>query len=134
MCAARALAGVLCSLVLIAPSASVCAAAAEDVAAKAAEDVAARAPENVYRLVNERLAWMQAVAAYKWAHGVAIDDPEREASVIERGVADGLRAGMVPASARVLFRAQIDGAGRHLKVSEVEAALQVVMVPKLEHR
>ena len=62
--------------------------------------------EAVFALIDERLSWMPAVAAWKHAAGAPVEDAAREAGVIERAVADGGAAGLAPASTAAFFRAQ----------------------------
>jgi cyclohexadienyl dehydratase len=53
---------------------------------------------------------MDEVAAYKWREGLPIEDPAREAVVLEEGVTEALRHGLTAASSRALFEAQIEAA------------------------
>lgn len=72
--------------------------------------VAAADSAALYRLIDARLELMDEVAAYKWRHGLHIEDLEREAVVLDNAVADGLRFGITPDSSRRWFAAQIDAA------------------------
>lgn len=71
---------------------------------------AASSPLPLYELIDARLALMQQVAAAKWLNREPIEDLRREALVVERASADARRFGVVPASSRALFQAQIDAA------------------------
>jgi chorismate mutase len=62
------------------------------------------------RLMAERLTVMPDVAAYKWTHGLPIEDLSREAEILDRLAArDDLR-GLSPDVVRAFFRAQIEAA------------------------
>lgn len=61
-------------------------------------------------LLNERLSLMRDVAAYKWQHGLSIEDSEREAVVVARAVAEGRNLGLEPDTTRRMFEAQINAA------------------------
>lgn len=64
--------------------------------------------DHLIDLVARRLALMPDVAAWKRAHGVALEDEAREALVLEQAVSNARRAGIEIESARRLFRVQID--------------------------
>lgn len=66
--------------------------------------------EALPALLRERLLLMDEVAAYKWLHGEAIEDREREAAVIEAASAAALARGLAPADSRRLFIAQMEAA------------------------
>ncbi|MBT6584759.1 MAG: transporter substrate-binding domain-containing protein [Gammaproteobacteria bacterium] len=68
------------------------------------------ADEMLYRLINQRLALMEQVAAYKWINQQPIAVPEREAFVISKAVEDGLQYGITTDSSGAFFRAQIEAA------------------------
>jgi cyclohexadienyl dehydratase len=60
--------------------------------------------------VAQRLSLMREVAAHKWVHGLAVEDPAREAVVIEAARADGLRRLLRPETVEPFFRLQIEAA------------------------
>ncbi|MEM7191391.1 MAG: gamma subclass chorismate mutase AroQ [Pseudomonadota bacterium] len=62
------------------------------------------------RLLIERLALMEDVAAYKWNAGLPIDDPAREANVHRAAEARARAAGLAPARARAFIAAQMEAA------------------------
>lgn len=68
------------------------------------------AVEAVLRKINERLALMEEVAAYKWAHGKEIDDPQREESMLRDLEAQAADHGLSPLSVRWFFSAQVEAA------------------------
>lgn len=65
---------------------------------------------HLYELIDARLELMDEVAAYKWRQDRPIEDPEREALVLDRAVDDALRHGFTPDSSRAFFAAQIEAA------------------------
>lgn len=65
------------------------------------------AVQHLVDLLGRRLSLMPAVAAYKRAHGLPIDDPQREALVLQKAVDDAAEAGLEPDSVRALFAEQI---------------------------
>ena len=67
-------------------------------------------PNELYELINERLNWMEEVAAYKWLNKLPVEDAAREATVVAAGVSDALRFGVVPQTSEGFFRAQIQAA------------------------
>lgn len=67
-------------------------------------------PDDLFGLLNQRLALMQQVAAYKWQHRLPIEHPERERQVLAAATDDALRHGLTPDSARSLFVAQMEAA------------------------
>ncbi len=66
--------------------------------------------DAVAQLIEARLALMPAVAQYKHAHDLPIEDSAREAVVLEAATQAALRFGLAPDSVRPLFRAQIEAA------------------------
>lgn len=66
--------------------------------------------ESLRRLLIERLALMEQVAAYKWNAGLPIDDPAREANVLKAALARSRAAGLDPATARRFTVAQMEAA------------------------
>jgi chorismate mutase len=66
--------------------------------------------EAMFARIAERLALMKPVAAWKLAHGAAIEDPAREAVVLEEAAAAAAAAGLAAESARPFFAAQIEAA------------------------
>jgi cyclohexadienyl dehydratase len=63
--------------------------------------------DNLIDLAARRLALMPAVAAWKRAHGLALEDPEREKAVLAHAEAEAYAAGLDPDSVRPLFAVQI---------------------------
>jgi chorismate mutase len=59
-------------------------------------------------LMNTRLAVAADVAKAKWNSGAPIEDPLREAQILDRVAADAPAHGLPPAAAREFFRAQIE--------------------------
>jgi len=59
-------------------------------------------------LIAQRLALMPAVAAWKYSRNVAVADPAREQQVLDATVKQAETLGIEAASARELFRRQID--------------------------
>jgi cyclohexadienyl dehydratase len=59
--------------------------------------------QHLVDLLARRLALMPAVAAYKRAHGLPLEDAAREAAVLQRTEADAAALGLDPASVRALF-------------------------------
>jgi cyclohexadienyl dehydratase len=72
----------------------------------------ARAPwtptDHLIDLLARRLSLMPAVAAYKHAHGLPIEDRAREAVVLEQTLAAAAERGLDAASVEALFREQIE--------------------------
>ncbi len=63
-------------------------------------------------LVNERLSYMKAVAAYKWEHQLAIEDLEREEIVIQNSMTQAITFGLDPITTQRFFEGQIRAAKR----------------------
>lgn len=70
----------------------------------------AQADEQLSALINERLSYMKAVAAYKWLNELPIEDLEREATVIATAQRSGLDHGITVDSSETFFQAQITAA------------------------
>ncbi len=68
------------------------------------------ASDALYQMINQRLALMQDVAAYKWLEQQPIEVPDREKVVLENAVAAGLNYGITRASSERFFSAQIEAA------------------------
>lgn len=66
--------------------------------------------DAVFEGIAGRLSLMKPVAAWKRANGVAVEDREREAVVLENATAAAAEAGLDPAAARPFFAAQIAAA------------------------
>jgi cyclohexadienyl dehydratase len=66
--------------------------------------------ENLFGLIGERLGYMHKVAAYKWVHGLPIEDLQRENVVLDHATSDGLEYGIRVAMSRAFFRQQIEAA------------------------
>ena len=73
--------------------------------AAAASDV-----QLLRKLLVERLALMEQVAAYKWNNDLPIDDPAREANVLSAALARSRAAGRRPEAARRFVVAQMEAA------------------------
>ena len=65
---------------------------------------------DLAKLVNERLSYMEAVAAYKWEHSLAIEDLEREKVVIQSSMDQAGNFGLDSISTRMFFEQQIEAA------------------------
>ncbi|MDA1073886.1 MAG: gamma subclass chorismate mutase AroQ [Proteobacteria bacterium] len=65
---------------------------------------------SVSKLVNQRLAYMSEVAAWKFNQNQPIEDLERERVVIERSIEEALQFGITVQSSERLFSLQIDAA------------------------
>ena len=66
--------------------------------------------DRVHALVTERLGYMEAVAIWKWNSGVAVEDRDREAVVLESSVASAVELGLPEAPISRFFAAQIAAA------------------------
>ena len=66
--------------------------------------------EEITTPINQRLSLMKDVAAYKWIHDLQITDPEREKTVLNKAVMDGLKRSITVESSRRFFTAQIEAA------------------------
>ncbi len=66
--------------------------------------------EEVFALIGARLELMPAVAHFKAANGLAIEDLEREQVVLQQAIRDAEQAGLNPDSVRAFFIAQIAAA------------------------
>ncbi len=80
---------------------------------------AAETSSEAFRLIDARLELMQPVAAWKDARGVAVEDREREAVVLEKAVAAAEESGIAPDTAAAFFRAQIEAA-KEIQVCWIE--------------
>jgi cyclohexadienyl dehydratase len=82
--------------------------------------------DNLIDLAARRLALMPAVAAWKRAHGLAVEDPERGQAVLARAEDAARPAGLEPDSVRALFAVQIALAKAiERRASETEATLDL---------
>jgi len=72
--------------------------------------VSLQAADLLPELLRERLLLMDEVAVYKWRHDLAVEDLAREKVVIGESTADALGHGLVPATSRQLFVAQMNAA------------------------
>jgi cyclohexadienyl dehydratase len=70
----------------------------------------AKASDQLYRLIGQRLALMEQVAAYKWINRRPIEDTAREKVVIAQVVYRGLDQGITVKTSADFFQAQIDAA------------------------
>ncbi len=66
--------------------------------------------EPLLQSINQRLALMQNVAAYKWIHKLPVEDLQREAVVVDAASEGALRYGITPASSEQFFKVQISAA------------------------
>ena len=66
--------------------------------------------DELTKLIAERLDHMKAVAAYKWQHGLPVEDLRREGIVIEAGIAAALSKGIKIPSSKRFFESQIEAA------------------------
>ena len=66
--------------------------------------------QDLFDLVSKRLAYMDEVAAYKWIHGLPIEDLQRETLVLDRAVSAGLMYGIRVGTSRAFFQQQINAA------------------------
>ncbi|HSJ97186.1 MAG TPA: transporter substrate-binding domain-containing protein, partial [Myxococcota bacterium] len=64
--------------------------------------------DHLLDLLARRFAYMPGVAAWKRAHGRAIDDPAREAAVLDAARAEAAAAGLDAGAAKRLFALQIE--------------------------
>jgi len=71
---------------------------------------AAETGSELFDLIGARLELMDDVAAYKWQHGLAIEDLEREDRVVDEVVVSALRHGLDVTGSQALFAAQVDAA------------------------
>lgn len=72
-------------------------------------------------LMDLRLTLMPAVAAYKQAHHMPIEDPQQEAAVLEKIGEQATHNGLAPSTTQALFRLQIEMAKqvqRHVLTSQ----------------
>src|SRR5262245_882845 len=66
------------------------------------------AVDRLLGLIEERLAVAPEVARTKWNTGAAIDDPPREARVIDAAVEAAAEYGLAPGPVSDFFRGQIE--------------------------
>jgi cyclohexadienyl dehydratase len=71
---------------------------------------AADAVDRVFRLVDERMSLMPAVAAYKWQNKSPIADPERERAVTTRAVEVARTMGLAADGIQAVFEVQVRAA------------------------
>jgi chorismate mutase-like protein len=62
---------------------------------------------GLFSLIDRRLSYMKAVAAYKWAEGLPIDDAQREGLVLRDSLSASAEAGLDVESVREFFLLQI---------------------------
>lgn len=79
-------------------------------AAGSAAAGASATAEGLYALVAERLAQMEAVAAFKWLNERPVEDVEREAVVIRAALDAARDRGIQAEGAETFFRVQIEAA------------------------
>ncbi|MBQ75639.1 MAG: chorismate mutase AroQ, gamma subclass [Gammaproteobacteria bacterium] len=65
---------------------------------------------ELFHLINERLSYMDEVAAYKWTHKLPIEDRKREEKILDHAIADGLTQGIRVETSRAFFQQQITAA------------------------
>lgn len=66
--------------------------------------------EELFSLIDARLELMDEVAAYKWDKGIAIEDKERETTVLNTAAKSAGEHGLEPGSTRYFFQMQIEAA------------------------
>ena len=66
--------------------------------------------ENLFEAVNDRLSYMQAVAAWKVDNNSPVEDLEREKVVLEAARKQAAEVGLSADSVTLFFQAQIDAA------------------------
>jgi cyclohexadienyl dehydratase len=86
--------------------------------------------DHLLDLLARRLAYMPAVAAWKRAHEVAIEDPGREVAVLAAARREAQRAGLEPAPVAALFALQIEF-GKRLQ-ADTETASNGIPSPALD--
>ena len=64
--------------------------------------------ERLFYLINQRLTLMKDVAAYKYSHHIAIDNPQRENEVVRQARDCARRLSLQPDSVEAFFRLQIE--------------------------
>ncbi len=64
--------------------------------------------EEIGKVIDARLGYMKAVAAYKWENQLAIEDIEREKVVIDASQEAAYQVGLDSLSTRLFFEFQID--------------------------
>ncbi len=69
---------------------------------------------ELYRLVDERLELMKAVALYKRAHQLPVEDLKREQAIIDRVASDAGQLDLDPTTTQAFFQAQME-AGKQLQ-------------------
>ena len=72
--------------------------------------IAQSSATEIFRLINERLAFMEDVAMYKAKRGKPVEDRAREELVIKKAKERARQAGLGPASIEEFFHAQISAA------------------------
>jgi cyclohexadienyl dehydratase len=65
------------------------------------------ASDDLFELIGQRLSYMQSVAAYKWQHGLPVEDLQREDLVLSSAADTALQFGITTPSSRVFFSQQI---------------------------
>ena len=73
-------------------------------------DISANTAEPLLQSINQRLALMRDVAAYKWIHKLPIEDLAREKVVVDAASKGALQRGINPNSSNLFFRVQISAA------------------------
>jgi len=85
--------------------------AAPAAAAPAAAGPDATAPARaVLAISQDRLSLMQSVAAYKWVHGLAVEDLAQEQTVLDGARAAAAERGLDPEAVAGVFAQEIDAA------------------------
>jgi len=77
------------------------------------QSAASESAESLQRLrdvMTERLVIMEQIARYKWNAGVPVEDPDREAAILQKTLAMAVGGGLNPESATRVVRAQIEAA------------------------
>ena len=98
-------------------------------------DAATCDARQVLDLVQQRLALMPAVAHYKVAHSLAVEDVAREALVLASAQRNALRHGLIPVSIEPFMMAQMAAARgiqrRVIAQQAADAGREAVPVPDL---
>ena len=65
---------------------------------------------HIFRLINERLEYMEMVALYKHQSHIPVEDLTREKFILEESLLSASEQGLDPDSVSVFFQSQIDAA------------------------
>ncbi|MTH96874.1 gamma subclass chorismate mutase AroQ [Roseibium sp. RKSG952] len=67
-------------------------------------------PEALFEAINERLEYMEPVAAFKLKHNDPVDDPAREAVVLKAATRQAVKEGLPASPVEAFFQAQMNAA------------------------